>query len=121
MPRRNTTTAIEGGDTTGLDDAMLRCRLVRHRWDEFYPTDMGTPAYGWRLSLRCDRCTAERHDLIDYQGRLIPGSRRYIYPDGYRMQRDETPSRESMMLDLFGRVRARLAKSESIGALEEAS
>jgi hypothetical protein len=119
MARRQTT-AIRGGDSTGLDDAMLKCRLMRHRWDEFYPDNMGTPTYGWRLSLRCDRCTTERHDLIDYAGRLIPGSRRYIYPEGYRMGRDETPTRENMMLDLFGRVRARLSKTDAIGVLEEA-
>jgi hypothetical protein len=121
MARRRTSTAIPGGDSVGLDTAMLKCRLIRHRWDEFYPANMGTPLYGWRLSLRCDRCTAERHDLIDYAGRLIPGSRRYIYPEGYQMKRDETPDRETMMLSLFDRVKVRLDKADAIGAMEEAS
>lgn len=121
MARRRTTTSIPGGDSTGLDTAMLKCRLIRHRWDEFYPDNMGPPAYGWRLSLRCDRCSAERHDLIDYAGRLIPGTRRYIYPEGYHMALDETPTREAMMLDLFDRAKARLSKADAIGPMEEAS
>lgn len=61
---------------------MLRCRLYGHAWDEFYPIDLARPVAGWRLSLRCTRCTTERHDLIGRTGDLE--GRRYAYPEDYR-------------------------------------
>jgi hypothetical protein len=111
MPRKRTT-AVVGGDRMGLDQAMLRCRTYGHAWDEFYPDNLGVPLYGWRLSLRCVRCTAERHDLIDHIGQV--GQRRYIYPDDYSLGRDETPTREEMRLSLFQSVRDKLAKAQAI-------
>jgi hypothetical protein len=119
MPRRRATTAIPGGDTTGLDAAALRCRVYGHAWDEFYPDNLGTPFYGWRLSLRCGRCTTERHDLIDSIGRV--SSRRYIYPEEYAIEAEEKPTRDQLRLAMFDRVRARLAKINAIGTMEEAS
>jgi hypothetical protein len=113
MPRKRTT-AILGGDRVGLDDAMLKCRIYRHAWDDFYPDNLGTPLYGWRLSLRCTRCTTERHDIINAMGAL--DSRRYIYPEGYQMGRDETPSREDMRLAMFDRIRTKLAKADAISS-----
>jgi len=91
---------------------MLRCRTYGHAWDEFYPSNLGVPIFGWRLSLRCTRCTAERHDLIDSIGSV--GGRRYIYPDGYQLKRDETPSREEMRMSLFRNVRDKLAAADAI-------
>ena len=111
MPRKRTT-SIVGGDRMGIDQAMLRCRTYGHAWDEFYPDNLGEPMFGWRLSLRCTRCTAERHDTIDNTGGV--GGRRYIYPDGYQMQRDETPTREEMRMNLFRDVRAKLAAAHAI-------
>ena len=111
--------ALRGGDRTGIDQAMLRCRIYGHAWDEFYPDDLGTPLYGWRLSLRCTRCSTERHDVIDHIGQI--SMRRYIYADGYRIEKDETPTREAMRLDMFGRIKARLSKVDAIGSLMEAS
>ena len=111
MPRKRTT-AIVGGDRVGIDQAMLRCRTYGHAWDEFYPDNLGTPMFGWRLSLRCARCTAERHDTIDHIGQV--GSRRYIYPQDYQMTRDETPTREEMRLSLFRDVREKLAAANAI-------
>jgi hypothetical protein len=111
MPRQRTT-AIVGGDRVGLDQAMLRCRIYRHAWDEFYPDDLGVPLYGWRLSLRCTRCTTERHDVIDHIGQLA--QRQYIYPDGYRMARDETPTPDELRQNLYGNVRLKLAAAHAI-------
>lgn len=118
MPARKGT-SIRGGDTTGLDQSMLRCRVYGHSWDEFYPDDLETPAYGWRLSLRCTRCTTERHDVIDSIGQV--SMRRYIYVEGYQVERDEKPTREELRLTMFNRIRARLAKVDAIGDMEEAS
>lgn len=119
MPRKRTT-AIVGGDRVGLDQAMLRCRVYGHAWDEFYPDNLGTPMFGWRLSLRCIRCTAERHDTIDHIGQV--GQRRYIYPEGYQMERDETPTRQEMRQQMFTRVKVRLNEAHAINsAMQKAS
>ena len=85
---------------------MEQCRTYGHAWEEFYPDDLGEPTFGWRLSLRCVRCTGQRHDVIDHIGQV--GQRRYIYPDGYHIARDETPSREEMRQRMFKRIRTQL-------------
>jgi hypothetical protein len=77
---------------------------------------METPAYGWRFSLRCTRCTTERHDVIARSGHV--NGRRYIYPDGYQYAKGERPSRDELRNDLYSRLRAKLAKSHAIGDLE---
>jgi hypothetical protein len=117
---RARTTSIPGGDRTGLDQGMTRCRIYGHAWEEFYPDNLGTPLYGWRLSLRCTRCTTERHDTIDHIGQI--SQRRYIYADGYQTEPgEEKPSREEMRLTMFNRIRSRLNKANAIGEMEEAS
>lgn len=63
------------------DEVLTRCRSFGHAWDDFTPIDKRPPPFGWRLSLRCVRCTTERHDIIDRLGRVA--SREYVYPDGY--------------------------------------
>lgn len=91
-------------------EEFLRCRTYSHAWDQFYPDDLYPPVYGWRLSLRCTRCTTERHDLIDFKGRVM--GRRYIYPPGY-MQKG-TPKvmfREA----LFTKLKAKLEAANAIG------
>jgi hypothetical protein len=75
---------------------------------------MGTPLFGWRLSLRCVRCTTERHDVIDHIGGV--GQRRYIYAEDYRMTRDELPSREELRMSLFRNVRAKLQSAKAVNA-----
>jgi hypothetical protein len=114
MPPRQRTTAIVGGDRVGLDAAMLRCRTYGHSWDEFYPPNLGTPSFGWRLSLRCARCTAERHDLIDVLGRV--GQRQYVYPPNYSMLRDETPTRDELRQRMLTEVRAKLLAAQAINS-----
>jgi hypothetical protein len=112
MPPRKRTTSIAGGDIAGLDVSMLRCRTYGHAWDEFYPDNLGIPMYGWRLSLRCTRCSTERHDVINVRGEV--GQRRYLYPDGYQRGRDEQLTREQFRLHLFANVRDKLAKAAAI-------
>ena len=69
----------------------LFCRTFGHRWDEFIPVGMRRPTWGFRISLLCTSCSAERHDNIDSLGRV--GHRAYHYPDGYylgyRVKRNE--------------------------------
>ena len=96
-------------------DDMLKCRVYMHAWDEFYPDDLGTPIIGWRLSLRCTRCSTERHDLIGRTGALE--GRRYIYPDDYKLARGETPTREQLRQTLFMNVRAKLMQANAVNEL----
>jgi|SRR5215467_4339190 len=105
--------------TTAMDDAYVRCRSYGHAWDEFVPIDLDPPVYGWRLSLRCIRCTMERHDNLAFSGALM--ARRYIPPTGYSSGRgEEKPTRTEFRQALFDKLRAKLEKSNSIGEQEPA-
>lgn len=106
---------IEATERAEISSDMLRCRIYGHAWDEFYPDDLGIPMWGWRLSLRCTRCATERHDIIDRYGRL--GQRRYLYPDGYRIAADETPSRDELRQTMLEDVRAKLKRAKAINEL----
>jgi hypothetical protein len=74
---------------------------------------MDPPWYGWRLSLRCLRCTTERHDNYDFKGDIM--GRRYIYPDGYQTKGDDRPTKQEFREELFERLRAQLEASNAIG------
>jgi len=104
MPLRDRKT---GDDLTA---AVVRCRTYGHAWDEFAPVGMDDPAYGWRLSLRCIRCTTERHDVIDTIGAV--SERRYIHPDGYDLATgtDHRLTRPEYRQMLYERIRNRRAK-----------
>jgi hypothetical protein len=97
--------------STDLDTRFLPCRTYNHAWDEFTPIDLYPPLYGWRLSLRCIRCTTERHDTVAFNtGKVM--SRRYIYPDGYQQKGvPKVVFREA----LFQRLRGKLEKANQIG------
>ena len=95
---------------TSLDDAFIKCRNYLHAWDEFYPIDLDPPMYGYRLSLRCIRCGTERHDNIDFKGRVM--GRRYLYPEGYQQRGvPKVEFREA----LFNRLRAKLEEANQVG------
>jgi hypothetical protein len=103
--------AIVSRIDTEIDKAYIRCRSYGHAWDEFSPIDLDPPVYGWRLSLRCVRCTMERHDNLDFKGMLM--GRRYIPPDGYRIK--NAPERFEFRAELFAQLRAKLEKSHQVG------
>lgn len=101
---------------TALDEAFLRCRTYSHAWDDFAPVDFYPPTYGWRLSLRCMRCTTERHDIVAYRSGKVM-SRRYIYPDGYAQKGvPKVVFREA----LFSKLRGKLEKANGLGEEEPA-
>lgn len=79
-----------------------KCRVWGHAWEDFIP-ERRSPGWGSRFSLRCVRCTTERHDVIDSLGDL--SQRSYVYPDDYRLAKDETPTRASLRLDLLSDLR----------------
>lgn len=101
--------------TADLTDEFVRCRAVGHSWDDFHPTDMRRPLFGWRLSFRCTRCLTERHDLVDAMGRLL--QRSYYYDDDYKeagiglkgVRKDDF--RREMALRTYGRLRERNKQS----------
>lgn len=76
-----------------LTDDFVLCRTIGHSWDDVTGlVDRERVTGAWSLSLRCIRCTTERHDLVNYQGEVV--ERRYIYAEGYtrlkeRVFRDE--------------------------------
>lgn len=86
-----------------LSLAFVECRTWGHAWEDFIPNGKRPTGWGSKFSLRCARCAAERHDTIDSLGRV--GTRHYVYPDGYSLAADETPTREQLRLDLLNRLR----------------
>jgi hypothetical protein len=67
-----------------LRDQFVECRTIGHAWDAFIPHDKRAPQFGARVSLRCLRCSMERHDLVNrITGDIV--SRSYDAPDGYRL------------------------------------
>jgi hypothetical protein len=60
--------------------------------------DVGNP-----MCLRCERCEAERHDVVDRGGDII--YRRYLHPENYKYQRNERPTIQDMRLALLAAIR----------------
>lgn len=59
---------------------MRTCRTIGHSWDAYDVVKQSRSAFV--VSLRCERCTSIRNDVIDSHGFLV--SRYYIYVEGYR-------------------------------------
>jgi hypothetical protein len=69
------------------------CRHLGHSWDSIPVTQR--PPWGVSMWFRCERCTTIRYDIINYfSGELM--SRRYSWPDGYKMATGEKPSVEEL-------------------------
>lgn len=65
------------------------CRHLGHSWDDIPVTQR--PPWGVYIWYRCERCTTERHDIINqFTGDLM--SRKYYYPEGYALKKDERPT-----------------------------
>jgi hypothetical protein len=80
-----------------------KCRTWGHAWEDFIPHGKRPPDWGQRFSLRCLRCTMERHDVIDSLGQL--STRHYDPPADYSLAADETPTRAQLRLDLLKHLR----------------
>lgn len=81
----------------------VKCRSWGHEWDDFIPIGRRR-SWGITISLRCDRCTTERHDTIDQIGNL--SKRQYVYPEGYKLSAIEKPTAEALRLEVVRRLRA---------------
>jgi hypothetical protein len=93
--------------TTDAD--FIRCRVMRHSWDDFSPTGLRNPSWGTRVSYRCLRCTAERHDIYNSLGEV--GYRRYIYPAGYQYAKGDRPSAAEFRIMLMKQQRKERVKA----------
>lgn len=86
------------------------CRTLGHAWDDFIPGpgDPKPAPWGRGFSLRCDRCTTQRHDAFDSRGEL--SARKYIWPKDYKLAADEKPAIETLRLSLVQEMRAEHAQ-----------
>lgn len=90
----------------GIDEMpteYVQCRTFGHSWDEFIPTNMRKPSFGFRFSLICATCGTERHDLLDTNGAVA--NRAYKYPDYY--QTAFKADRSEYRIELSSRKRKR--------------
>ena len=92
-----------------LELSYVWCKTIGHAWDEFTP-HMKRAQFGYRLSLLCVRCTAERHDIVSIiDGRLL--QREYRYPEGYKLAMKY--SRDEFRKVLIQRIRRRDRQSRT--------
>jgi hypothetical protein len=95
-----------------IERVQYECRFLRHSWDVFSPVGFAHSGL-WRraIHLRCPRCGTVRHDALDVHGELL--TRKYEYPDEYKMDQDDRPTSDQLRLWMLKRNRAivKLAKS----------
>lgn len=88
-----------------VERMQYECRFLRHSWDVFSPIDFArTGLWKRAIHLRCLRCGTVRHDALDSRGELL--TRRYEYPDEYRMDIDERPTGDQLRLWMLKRNKA---------------
>lgn len=89
-------------DPTDHDDGAVRCRTLGHRWDDYSPSGMLRPLFGYRVSLRCSSCRTQRHELVNSRGQVL--AREYRYADAYTIEGGEDrPSRDEWRVELVRR------------------
>lgn len=104
-------TIVRGGDDPS--DQYLKCRTWGHAWDSFAPLGMAPPSFGWRESLRCTRCTMERHFTISSRDEVAV--RDYRPPEGYARPKGSGPLLAAEKRKrMFEMLRDQLAKAEAI-------
>lgn len=88
-----------------IERIQYECRFLRHAWDQFTPIDFEHRGL-WRraIHLRCPRCGTTRHDALDVHGELL--TRKYEYPDEYKMDRDERPTAEQLRMWIYKKNRS---------------
>ena len=92
-----------------------RCYTIGHSWDDV-DSNHWTTEWGEPFTVRCMRCGAERRDKIDSRtGDVLPGGRRYVYPEGYGYAKGTRPTRSDFRLTLLQqRIReARVARKKA--------
>jgi hypothetical protein len=64
-------------------EAFVRCRTLRHAWDEIGGGDR-RPEFGTLACLRCIFCGTLRYDRYSRITGERLGNPEYVWPDGYR-------------------------------------
>lgn len=105
---------VRGGRNPSTQDFEM-CRTIGHAWDQYYPVGYDRPDYGWRLDLRCLRCTTERHSVISHiTGELI-GNHQYVWPEGYSIEKGEDrPTRDQLRAHLYVRISRELRMNNAV-------
>lgn len=75
------------------NEDFVRCRSLGHIWDDFTPIDERRPPRGVLLSFRCERCHAERHDVIDRSDGSLLHRKYKNRPAGYDIHRADGETR----------------------------
>lgn len=78
-----------------IPSEFLDCRLAGHAWERLKLTETTwRPVYGIGIVWRCFRCRMERHDTVNSWRDGVVGSRSYEQPEGYRLEKGTTPTRD---------------------------
>ena len=99
-----------------LEEEYVKCRSWGHEWDMFSPLRRRA-AWGTLLSLRCSRCSMERHDTIDASGDV--SARQYKPPPGYKLTRAHQGDRATgaeVRLEVLRRIRKSTRKKRRTAA-----
>ena len=92
-----------------LEDEFVKCRSWGHEWDTFAPLRRRA-SWGTLMSLRCSRCSMERHDTIDANGDV--STRQYKPPPGYKLVGvDGRPKGAELRLEVIRRIRRQSRKN----------
>lgn len=67
----------------------VRCNTIGHMWFDV-PVEWNSE-FGIPVSLRCERCGAERRESYSQYGALL--TRHYIYPPNYKYPKGSRPTR----------------------------
>lgn len=90
-----------------IPEQFRTCRRQGHAWDD-YEEDDWIPLFGEGISLRCLRCGTLRRDTINSIRNGEVGARNYLYPEGYSVESENSPSRSEMRMLYLNERRARL-------------
>ncbi len=80
MSKTGTLTADEAIEQ--MSAQAITCRDYSHNWTPWYVTEWRGRG-GFERGVRCGVCATARIESLDNWGRLVPGSRKYEYPEGY--------------------------------------
>ena len=77
-----------------INERFAACGAYGHAWFESDST--WRPTFGFPITLRCERCGAERRDTVGSRGQLE--ARHYDYPSGYSYNGAQRPTRADFRL-----------------------
>lgn len=82
------TDANESAQDLRTEYLMCRRSVLGHAWEPYQDNEKPAPSFGTRFSVRCSRCTTQRHYLLGFNGERL--GKEYVYPEGYKLVGDHT-------------------------------